>query len=275
MMRITDHDTTPDASAGDDREPRRATTPEESVSHPDEHVLDPASWDAERLAMAIGQVIMSDMDHPIWSHEPFLRWYANELRERNPRQRRRTDEEFIAFGAAFRLRVEARRLAMRRRNETAPRRRATSVAPPPVAIDLAAAEDAAPLVDLGVAAGAGRELWDEPVSDWVVVPDELPAGRYLALRIAGDSMEPMMHTGDIVLVRLGGPVRVGTVIVARHPDDGYVCKKVRRVLRDRIELESLRAGLPRIVIPRAADHVVGTVVVVWCEHDSPPPLAAA
>ena len=78
-----------------------------------------------------------------------------------------------------------------------------------------------------------------------------------------------MHPGDVVLVKLGDPLKAGTVVVARQEDDGYVCKKVRRVRRDRLELESLKKGLPVLQLARHPDPVVGTVVLVWCEHAQP------
>ena len=56
------------------------------------------------------------------------------------------------------------------------------------------------------------------------------------------------------------------MIVARHADDGYVCKRVSRLRRDAIELSSLERGRPRIVIPRDPSCIVGTVILVWCYH---------
>jgi phage repressor protein C with HTH and peptisase S24 domain len=125
-------------------------------------------------------------------------------------------------------------------------------------------------VALAAAAGVGREMWDAPVDRWVELPPGTPRGRYLALRIAGDSMEPVMHSGDTVLVALGRPLRAGAVVVARHPDDGYVCKRVRgfrgRGRREVAELESLAPGRPLIALPRDERLVVGQVVAVWCVH---------
>jgi phage repressor protein C with HTH and peptisase S24 domain len=123
-----------------------------------------------------------------------------------------------------------------------------------------------PVVELGIAAGVGRELWDEPADAWVELPNDAPSGEYVALRVVGDSMAPLMHTGDTVLVRRGAELQRDTVIVARHPDDGYVCKRVSRVRRDSIELASLAPDRPPIVIPRDARLVVGTVMLVWCSH---------
>jgi hypothetical protein len=61
-------------------------------------------------------------------------------------------------------------------------------------------------------------------------------------------------------------VQRDTVIVARHPDDGYVCKRVSRLRRDAIELSSLEPGRPLITIPRDPRLILGTVLLVWCQH---------
>ena len=75
-----------------------------------------------------------------------------------------------------------------------------------------------------------------------------------------------MHTGDTVLVRVGRDMQRDTVIVARHPEDGYVCKRVSRLRRRMIELSSLDPGRPLIQVPRDPTCIVGTVVLVWCHH---------
>ena len=124
----------------------------------------------------------------------------------------------------------------------------------------------APRIDLGVAAGVGRDLWDEPVTAWIDLPDGVPAGRYIGLGVNGDSMEPLMHTGDTILVQVGSDVKVGSVIVARHPDDGYVVKRVARLTRTAIHLASLNPEYPPMRIPRDPGLVVGTVVLRWCAH---------
>jgi phage repressor protein C with HTH and peptisase S24 domain len=100
----------------------------------------------------------------------------------------------------------------------------------------------------------------------VELPPDVPPGKYVALQIVGESMAPLMHTGDTVLVRIETHLQRDTVIVARHPDDGYVCKRVRRILRNAIELSSLEPGRPTITIPRHPACIVGTVVLVWCHH---------
>jgi SOS-response transcriptional repressor LexA len=208
--------------------------------------------DPDALARVVGRGLLLDADAPAWRDARFVDWLAAQARagETPP-----TDEEFVALGAAARARVEARRLHVSRCDGTPTLREAPLEH-----------ERAVPLVQLGVAAGDGRELWDEPPQHWVTLPDVVPSGDYLAFRIVGDSMTPLMHTGDTVLVQLGAPLRRDTVVVARHPDDGYLCKRVHRVGRRTIELASLEPGRGIVTIPRDARYVLGAVLMVWCAH---------
>jgi phage repressor protein C with HTH and peptisase S24 domain len=123
-----------------------------------------------------------------------------------------------------------------------------------------------PVVELGVAAGPGRDLWDEPPARWLRLPDDAPDAPHLALRVVGTSMAPMLRSGDLVLVRAdarGREPRAGRVVVARHPDDGYVCKRVAAVEARRLVLASLEPGHAPVVLPRDPALVVGTVVASW------------
>lgn len=214
--------------------------------------------DWQRCAEVLGRLEPRDAEHPSWRDPAFVAWLAAELRARERRLRRTSDAAFLARGEALLARAQSRRLRVARRATAPPGADAPSAVTP---------ARLAPLVTLGVAAGVGRELWDEPPERWVEVPTDLPGGDYVALRIAGDSMMPLMHSGDTVLVRRGAVVKAGSVIVARHPDDGYVCKEVQRVRRDAIELVSLAPGGPSLQLPHDAACVVGTVLLVWCEHE--------
>jgi SOS-response transcriptional repressor LexA len=124
----------------------------------------------------------------------------------------------------------------------------------------------APAWDLSVAAGIGRELWDEPCTSWVRVPRDVPDGRHVALKVAGDSMLPLFHDGDTILVRLGTDISSNQVVVARHPDDGYVVKRIERIERSRIELTSLNDAYAPITIPHDLSLILGVVVLRWCPH---------
>jgi SOS-response transcriptional repressor LexA len=226
----------------------------------------PFRYDDERLAEAVGQLLATDADGPLWRDARFIDWLAAETREHDRGARRRTDRQLAAQGRAILARLRARQLGVTRASAPPPVRPPSVGGAPGDVIAPAARERAAPVVEMRVAAGAGRELWDEPVESWLELPADAPAGQYLALRVAGESMAPLMHTGDTVLVRLGAEVEHDTVVVARHPDDGYVCKRIERVHGDRIELASLEPGRPAITIPRDPRLVLGTVLMVWCQH---------
>lgn len=120
-----------------------------------------------------------------------------------------------------------------------------------------------PVLGLSVAAGAGRELWDMETDAWVELPSDLPRGRYLALTISGDSMTPMLHPDDMVLLRLGEEVLPQSIIVARVPDYGYVVKAVKRVNPIFVELESLNRAYAPLRVPREELTVLGTVILRW------------
>ena len=124
-----------------------------------------------------------------------------------------------------------------------------------------------PWPELGVAAGVGRELWDEPCERWIELPRALATGhKYVALTVSGSSMEPALHAGDVVLVSVGAGVRRDSIVVARRPEEGYVVKAVGRLSRRAIELRSLNPEFATFSIPRENALIVGTVVMRWCAH---------
>lgn len=117
--------------------------------------------------------------------------------------------------------------------------------------------------ELAIAAGSGAELWEVECSSAVEVPHDLPRGPYIALKVAGDSMEPLIHSGDMVLVRLEQRMTPGIVVVARDPEHGYVVKVVGDLTDDHIELRSLNPKFSSIRIPNRGGVVLGTVVMRW------------
>ena len=117
--------------------------------------------------------------------------------------------------------------------------------------------------ELAIAAGAGCELWDVECTTAVEVPADLPRGEYVALHVVGESMEPLIRSGDMVLVRVDGQAAVGTIVVARDPDHGHVVKEVGRLTSAGIELRSLNPRFPTIRVPRDGGTVLGRVVLRW------------
>ena len=222
------------------------------------------TWDGEALAEALGHELVR-MSDKAWTHEPFLAWLAAELRSRPGRRARATYDEgaLLERGRALRSRVLARqcgvglvpgapRLIAARRVDT-----------PQRVMEEARTFGAVPCVELAAAAGAGRELWDEAAESWLVTPEGAPRVHALALRISGESMEPLLHDGDTVLVELTPALVRGRIVVARHPDDGYVCKRVERIGRRDVLLASLNRECGDVTIPRDERLVVGTVKMAW------------
>lgn len=203
------------------------------------------------------------------AQEHHLEWLARELWLRQSRRDRlRTAAQARRIVARTLSTVAAKRLRVRTEQRVPER------VPIPARIanraEMAAlsATGRALLVPVGVAAGTGRELAEAECDECVTLPRRISAGDYVAIPVVGDSMTPAIHAGDTVLVKVGAtPVR-GTVIVARHPDDGYVVKQVGAIRADHIELLSLNPAFAPLHIPRDPALIVGTVVLRWCAHDA-------
>ena len=126
----------------------------------------------------------------------------------------------------------------------------------------------AAVVDLAIAAGTGRELWDVECEGAVPVPGTLPRGEYLALTVSGDSMDPLLHSGDLVLLRRGDEVKSGSIVVMHAADAGYVVKRVGHVEPRWVELLSVNPSYEQRRVRRTRSAVLGTVLLRWCSHDA-------
>jgi SOS-response transcriptional repressor LexA len=235
-------------------------------------------WERDALVWLVGQhgppLLPNDIGDPVLAraHECYWEWLGREEADRaSVAERARTTEAASRLTARVREAVDSRQVW---RLDHAPTEiRARVHGPVRSVLDRARRTGAAPLVELAVAAGAGRTLWDEPSDSWVVVPTEaqLPDRRYVALRIVGDSMTPLLHSGDTVLVDLDGDVRPGAILVARGADDGgasdgYIVKRVDAVSGATLQLSSLNPAYPGLAIPSDRGHILGPVVLRWCTH---------
>jgi len=203
---------------------------------------------------------------PSYDDPRFLRWVARDRREwaRDPELLRR--EEIVALRNRIVETVHAERLGVRAVAAAPEREPFVAGAPLSAVVGEMERQHRATVCDLAIAAGPGRHLWDVEVDSCIPLPDDVPRGKYVALTVRGDSMEPFIHTGDVVLVRLGDELARDSVVVARDIDGGYVVKKLARLRAKSIELESLNPAYPPMRIARAPGSVLGTVLLRWCDH---------
>ena len=222
-------------------------------------------YETDRLIELATRAQLERGDSVFYTNERFIEWLGRDLRER-------TELNAAAGLALERIaqRVHVRLLTVRlgvadggRCPAIEPSQAATSAE---ALLTSAARARRAPQWDLSVAAGVGRELWDEPCEGLIPLPAELPSARYVALRVSGDSMTPLVHAGDLLLVKIGREIARDTVIVIQTPDEGYVVKQVGTLTRRRVELRSLNEGYNPIEVPREPARVLGTVVMRWCDH---------
>jgi phage repressor protein C with HTH and peptisase S24 domain len=108
---------------------------------------------------------------------------------------------------------------------------------------------------VGMARAGADGFFDEngfPVgADETVRFPDLGEDRVYALEIAGDSMEPVFRTGDIVIVQPGAAVRRGDRIVVRTRAGEVMAKVLGRRNDQTIELISLNAAHPARTLPAA------------------------
>ena len=222
---------------------------------------------ADALVRAAGARLRATMDVADPAQERRLEWLADEARAAlSPAERRVLAERARAFASRMTMASSASPGHVREVEGLPPERTPTVSVTGREGVRAAAAERCAPRVALAVAAGIGRELWDEPAEAWVAVPEDVPAGEHVALQVRGDSMEPLLHDGDTILVRLGPDATPGDVVVVRRPEDGYVVKRVARTSGEAMVLASMNAAYEDIEVPRDPALVAGTVVLRWCAH---------
>jgi hypothetical protein len=221
-------------------------------------------YERDRIVSLIGNRSLTATDPEHSQDARFLDWWARELRDRASASTLTARAE--AFERRMRATIVGRECHVELPDGPVP------CGPPRVEgtvagiIREATALRCAPSLDLGVAAGVGRDLWDEPCTSWVELPEHVQDGQHVALTVTGESMEPLLYAGDTILVKLGVALRRGAIVVARRPDDGYVVKRVGRIGPRVVELTSLHPGFGAIRIPRRDDLILGTVIMRWSAH---------
>jgi SOS-response transcriptional repressor LexA len=212
--------------------------------------------------MAVAGREVETQDHELaYQDDKFLSWLAKDLRSGlNGEERAKDGRDAQRFAARALNGIAVRRaekgLPLRKLRE----RPASVIATVAQALPAASADHCATILDLAVAAGEGREIWDEPCDSWLQLPDDIPSGRYVALRVAGDSMTPVLRPREVILIQLDALPRIDDLIVARLPDQSHVVKRVASIREGRIELASFNPEYESIFVPHSPSPVVGTVI---------------
>lgn len=224
--------------------------------------------DDDTLLRWLGHEIVRQRPAAIEDDERFTTWLARDLRRRPPAAHDWGSERVHRVRRRVLDRALMEQLGL-----------AAGSAEPPVrevpprsmraAVEEASRSHCAPWTTLAAAAGVGRDLWDEECDRWIELPGEIEAGRFVALQVAGDSMVPLLHSGDTILVKVSDAIARDTVVVARHGDDGYVVKRVGRVSRRQLELLSLNEAYAPVIVRREPGTLLGTVMMRWCPHGQP------
>lgn len=115
-----------------------------------------------------------------------------------------------------------------------------------------------PLYSLAVSAGTGQFL-DGENYEMVEVGAEVPEGANFGVRVAGDSMEPEYHDGQIVWVRQQRSLMTGETGIFLYDGCAYLKRLVAR--EDRMALRSLNPAYADILIsPELPLRVLGKVL---------------
>ena len=122
-------------------------------------------------------------------------------------------------------------------------------------IGMAKAGDEGYFDDAGFPAGAG---WDD-----VEVPGIMDENAY-ALRIVGDSMEPVYREGDIIVVSPNSQTHVGDRVVVRLKSGEVLAKELRRRTPEEITLASLNPAHPERREP--VSNVVWMARILWASQ---------
>jgi phage repressor protein C with HTH and peptisase S24 domain len=121
---------------------------------------------------------------------------------------------------------------------------------------------------VGMARAGADGFFDDsgfPVgADETVRFPDLGDSRVYALEISGESMEPLLRAGDVVIVQPGAPVRKGDRVVVRTRKGEVMAKQLGRRTESSVELLSLNPSHPaRTLDPRDIDWIAR---VVWASQ---------
>jgi SOS-response transcriptional repressor LexA len=221
---------------------------------------------SDPLIDAIGYFESLRPTSPAYGDEQFVAWVAREGRVHGSASELLSPEQITALAGRIRAAALAKQSGLQLVDQLPDHMAVRPAWPVSSAVVELAKRRQAVVVDLAIAAGGGRELWEVECEGAVAVPSTLPRGEYLALTVFGDSMDPLLHSGDMILVRRGDELKSGSVVVMHDAGAGYIVKKVGRVEPRSVELLSINPSYPGRRVRRARGAVLGTVLLRWCSH---------
>lgn len=112
----------------------------------------------------------------------------------------------------------------------------------------------------GASAGAGPQVFNNPI-EWVSVPADIVPDSYdIALKVVGDSMEPAFEDGEYISINQTTDVRSGQFVGVIDGGEAYL-KKIY-ISDYSVGLVSLNKGYDDIVVDSTSDlNIIGTVVL--------------
>lgn len=120
-----------------------------------------------------------------------------------------------------------------------------------------------------VAAGIPVEAIEDIIETEEITQELASTGEFFGLRIHGDSMEPKMSEGDVVIVRQQEDAESGDVVIVTINGTDATCKRLRKY-RDGIELVSTNPNYNPMFfsneeIENKPIRVIGKVVELRCK----------
>lgn len=92
-----------------------------------------------------------------------------------------------------------------------------------------------------VAAGIPIEAIENVINTEEITEELAKTGKFFGLKIHGDSMEPDIHNGDIVIVRQQEDAETDEIVIALINGNDGVCKRLKKY-QDSIALVSINAN---------------------------------
>lgn len=127
-----------------------------------------------------------------------------------------------------------------------------------------------PVLEDRIAAGLGREINYQDVESYVAIPVRFAPkgpGSYIGVRVRGDSMEPIIKDGFIVVVDIKNddPARLhGQIVAARHEEGSTIKRLARESKADKLILHSENPAYNDIILTKwKRNPIIGEVVFWW------------